>query len=143
MKRTTSSVLGSLLIALFTVAGLGCASSSTSRMAVAAKDVASLAGMWAGSITPPSGKPIHGTLEISPTGDYLARAGSFSAQGKAQVKDGTVMFTSTSTAGGIAMSQRTSTANLSQRTDGTFVLTGSGHADAGPFDFQVARQQQQ
>jgi hypothetical protein len=106
---------------------------------MAAKDVASLAGKWAGSVTTPGGKPIAGTLDIAPSGDYVARAGTFSAQGKAAVKDGKVVLTSTSTAGGVATSQRTSTADLSQRPDGALVLTGFGYADAGPFNFEVAR----
>ncbi len=140
MKKTTRSVWGSLLIALVTVAGLGCATAGMSGTTMPAKDLASLAGLWTGSITTPAGKPVPGTLELSPTGDYVARAGTFSAQGKAQVKDGKVMLTSTSTAGGMATGQRTSTANLSQRSDGALVLTGNGHADAGPFNFEVTRQ---
>ncbi|MGH7309735.1 MAG: hypothetical protein ACREK6_13675 [Candidatus Rokuibacteriota bacterium] len=139
MKKTMSSVWAFLPIALVTVAGLGCAT-GTSGTAMAATDLASLAGMWSGSITTPAGRPVPGTLELAPSGDYVARAGSFSAQGKAQVKDGKVMLTSTSTAGGMATGQRTSTANLSKRADGALVLTGNGHADAGPFSFEVVRQ---
>jgi hypothetical protein len=140
MKRKTSIAWGFLLIALVTFAGLGCATSGTSGKTMAAKDVASLAGKWAGSVTTPGGKPVPGTLEISPGGDYVARAGTMTAQGKAAVKDGKVVLTSTSTAGGMATGQRTSTADLSQRPDGSLVLTGFGYADAGPFNFEVARQ---
>jgi hypothetical protein len=139
MKKPTSIVWGCLLIALVTFGGLGCATSGTSGTAMAAKDVASLAGKWAGSVTTPAGKPVPGTLDIAPSGDYVARAGSFSAQGKAEVKGGKVVLTSTSTAGGMATGQRTSTADLSQRSDGSLVLTGFGHSDSGPFNFEVAR----
>ena len=65
---------------------------------------------------------------------------AFSATGKAVIKDGNLYLTSTSTTGGIATDQRTSTASLSERSDGAQVLNGFGHADAGPFNFVLTRQ---
>jgi hypothetical protein len=92
-----------------------------------------------GNVVPPGAKAQPGTLELAPDGSYVARAGAFSAQGTAQVKDGNLVLTSTSTTGGMATGQRTSTASLAQRPDGTLVLTGRGHSDTGPFDFTVTR----
>jgi hypothetical protein len=103
-------------------------------------DLSSLAGRWVGTVTPPSGRAIPGTMDLSPNGDYVTRAGAFSAQGKSQVKDGALQLVSTSTTGGLSTDQRTSTATLSQRSDGSLVLNGRGHSDAGPFDFEVVRQ---
>ena len=131
-----------LLIVMFTAVAIGCASTGTPKT-IAAGDLPSLAGTWDGTLIPPSGgmgsTPTTGTLTLSANGDYAARAGAFAAQGKAQVKDGGLQLTSTSTTGGLATGQRTSTAALSERPDGTLVLTGFGHSDAGPFNFEVTR----
>jgi hypothetical protein len=130
-----------LSIVVFVAVAMGCASSGAgTQTALAPGDMASLAGTWDGTFTPPSGGFQPGTLTISPNGEYVARAGAFAATGKAQVKDGALMMTSTNTSGGIAVDQRTSTARLSRRADGVQVLSGSGHSDAGPFNFEVTRQ---
>jgi hypothetical protein len=128
-----------LPIVVFTAVAIGCASTGTQK-ALAPSDMPALAGTWNGMLTPPSGLNTPGTLTISPDGEYVARAGAFAAQGKAQVKDGALTLTSSSTSGGLATSQRTSTAKLSERPNGVLVLTGSGHSDAGPFNFEVTRQ---
>jgi hypothetical protein len=78
-------------------------------------------------------------LTLSPNGDYVARLGAFVIQGKAEIKDGALMLTSTSTSGGLTTGQRTSTATLSERPDGMLVLSGFGHSDSGPFNFEVTR----
>ena len=131
-----------LSIAVLAVVSIGCASTGTSKT-IAQGDLPALAGTWAGSVTPPAGGTgavaNQGTLTLSPNGDYVARAGAFTAQGKAEVRNGALMLTSTSTSGGMATGQRTSTATLSERSDGTMVLTGFGHSDAGPFNFEVSR----
>jgi hypothetical protein len=133
-KSTTSLVIGVLALA-----ALGCASAGTTKT-LGPNDMSTLAGKWVGTLTPPSGKPIPGTVEFSPNGDYVVRSGAFSGQGKAQVKDGGLHLVSTSTTGGLTTGQRTSAATLSQRADGMLVLRGSGHSDAGPFDYEVVRQ---
>ena len=135
-RRSTRT---SCLIAVVALLALGCASAGTSK-ALGPNDLPTLAGRWVGTITPPSGKPVPGTLDVSPNGDYVTRAGAFSAQGKAQIRDGALQMVSTSTTGGLSTSPRTSAATLSERPDGTLVLRGSGHSDAGPFDFEVVRQ---
>jgi hypothetical protein len=129
------------LIALLVTSVLGCASSGTTK-AIGPQDLPSLAGKWAGTMNlPGGGASVPGTLELSPDGTYNAQAGAFIAQGKAQVKDGSLMLVPTMTTGvgpGVR-GPRSSSAALSERPDGTQVLTGYGHSDAGPFDFQVTR----
>ncbi|MGH7388090.1 MAG: hypothetical protein ACREM3_01340 [Candidatus Rokuibacteriota bacterium] len=138
MMTSRNCVWTSLLIAVFTVSALGCASSGTSK-AIGPSDLSSLAGKWTGTLVLPSGRSAPGTFELSPNGDYLTQASGFTARGKAQVKDGNLALVSTSTTGGLATGQRTSAASLSERADGMLVLTGSGHSDSGPFSFDVSR----
>jgi hypothetical protein len=136
-----SWVVTSLLMAVVTVAALGCAgaTSGTART-IGPNDLPSLAGRWVGTITLPSGTSETGTWDLTPAGDYTTRAGAFSATGKAQVKDGGLHLTTTSTSGGGQTGTRTSTASLSETPDGKMVLTGRGWAESGPFNFQVTKQ---
>jgi hypothetical protein len=119
----------------------GCASTGTPK-AIGPNDLPSLAGRWSGTVTLPSGRSEPGTLELLPSGDYAVQTRGFSAQGKAQVKDGslTLVPTMTSGAGGAVTGPRSSVATLSERPDGTRVLSGSGHSSVGPFNFEVVRQ---
>ncbi|MGH2392171.1 MAG: hypothetical protein ACRDGH_01555, partial [Candidatus Limnocylindria bacterium] len=100
----------SLLLAIVTVAALGCAATSAPTKAIGANDLASLAGRWIGDVTLPSGASLPGTWDLTPGGDYTTRAGAFSATGKAQVKDGNLVLMSTSMTGGGSTGPRTSTA---------------------------------
>ena len=133
----------SLLIAVFVVSALGCAISDMSKSGVTKpigpNDLPSLAGKWTGTVTLPSGQSEFGTFELLSTGEYVAQAGAFNARGTAQVKDGNLALASTSTSGGLSTGQRTSTASLSERPDGTLVLRGTGHSDRGPFSVDVSR----
>jgi hypothetical protein len=131
----------SLLNAVLVVLALGCASSG-GRKAIGPNDLPSLAGKWAGTIVLPSGNTRRGTLDLSPTGDYVVQTAGFGAAGKAEVKDGQLVLvpTATSGGGGSMTGPRSSTASLSQRPDGALVLTGSGRSAAGPFGFDVVRQ---
>ena len=130
-----------LVIVMLTAALIGCASPGTSR-SLAPGDLAMLAGTWNGTVTPPSGgggiMPSEGTLTLSPNGDYVFQVGAIVSRG-AKIKGGALMLTSTSTSGGLTTSQRTSTATLSERPDGMLVLSGFGHSDRGPFNFEVTR----
>jgi hypothetical protein len=130
----------SWLVIVVALSTLGCATggSGTPR-AIGPNDLPSLAGKWIGNVVLPSGRAEQGTLELLPNGSYVARAGSFAAQGNATVKDGNLSLVSTSTSGGLSTAQRTSTASLSQRDDGSLVLRGNGHSDQGVFSFDVAR----
>ena len=138
MVTSKSSLWAPLLIAVGTLAALGCATSGESK-AIAPAELPALAGKWAGTVVLPSGRSVPGTFELLPTGDYSTQASGFSAQGKAQVKDGNLALVSTSTSGGIATGQRTSLASLYERPDGMLMLRGNGHSDAGPFSFEVTR----
>ena len=137
MRTARGGVCVSLAIVLITLAAFGCASSGATP--VAAKDVSSLAGKWTGWVRLPSGGSIPGTLDVSPTGEYVTRAGSFTTSGKAQVKDGALVMVSTGGSGPLGINERTSTASLGERS-GMLVLSGTGRADVGPFDFEFTRQ---
>ena len=128
---------------LFVVVALsvsGCASSGTTK-AIGPNDLPSLAGKWSGSMKLPNGANAYGTMDLLPNGDYAVQASGFSAQGKASVKDGNLVLMPTSSSGGVdaVAGQRMSTASLSQRSDGTLQLTGFGHSNAGPFNFDVTK----
>lgn len=138
MVTRKHSLWASLLIGVVTVAALGCATSGQSK-AIASTELASLAGKWIGTVVLPSGRSVPGTFELLPTGDYSTEASGFSAQGKAQVKDGNLALVSTSTTGGMATGQRASVASLHERPDGSLVLRGNGNSDSGPFSFEVSR----
>ena len=138
MVNGKSGVWVLLFIAFFTASALGCAASLGVPKYIKPADLSSLAGTWGGWVVLPSGDAFDATITISPNGSYVVRGGAFSATGNAVVKDGNLLITSTSTTG-FATEQRTSTASLSQRSDGTLVLNGFGHADAGPFNFLITR----
>jgi hypothetical protein len=127
----------SLAIILFTLNALGCATSGATP--VAAKDISSLAGKWTGWVRLPTGGSVPGTFELSPSGEYVTRAGAFTTSGKAQVKDGAMVMVSTGGTGPLGINERTSTASLAERS-GMLVLSGTGRADVGPFDFEFTRQ---
>jgi hypothetical protein len=129
------------LIAAFVASAAGCASSGVSKT-IGPNDLPALAGKWAGTITLPSGRPSTGTFDLSANGDYVVQTAGFGATGKAQVKDGQLVLvpTTTSGGGGAMTGPRSSTATLSQRPDGSQVLSGTGHSGMGPFNFEVVRQ---
>ena len=142
MRFKKSGLWISMVLAVVTVSALGCASRSTGvPRTIGANDLSSLAGTWAGTMTLPSGNITRGTMEIAPTGEYVTRAGAFSAAGKAQVRNGNLVLVPamTSGAGGAVTGARTSVASLTERPDGALVLTGTGHSEAGPFNFEVTR----
>ena len=144
MKTRCSGVWPSFLIGVFAIAVFGCAGADMGpgvAKTIGPNDLASLAGMWEGSMTLPSGQNVIGTVQLSASGTYTANARAFSSAGTAQVKDGNLVLNATSTSGGggAISGPRTSTASLSQRADGTMVLTGYGHSSAGPFNFQVTK----
>ena len=130
---------GVLLIALFAVTVIGCASTGTARP-VAVKDFSSVAGRWTGWIKTTGSGSIPATFELTPTGDYVTRTEGFNTQGKAQLKDGGLVLTGTGGTGRLGVSPRSSTASITERTGGVLVMTGSGRDDIGPFDFEFTRQ---
>ncbi|HEY3065705.1 MAG TPA: hypothetical protein VGL09_07935 [Methylomirabilota bacterium] len=141
MISTKSGVLGFIMIVIVAMSALGCASSDTTK-AMGPNDMPAVAGKWVGNITTPGGTTTPGTLDISPSGDYVVQAGGFGATGKAQIKDGDIVFTPNYSSGGtgVGMSRRSSSASVSQRPDGSLVMTGFGHSDAGPFNFMATKQ---
>jgi hypothetical protein len=137
MRTTKYGAWMLLMIALVTVAAAGCATAPTK--AVAVKDLSSLAGTWNGWVKGPAGGSVPATFELAPSGEYVTRAGAFSSQGKAQVKEGAVVLMSTGGSGSLGTTDRTSMASVGQRSDGVLVMKGSGRGDSGPFDFEFTR----
>jgi hypothetical protein len=131
---------GMVLVVAMTLAGFGCASSGSAKP-IGPNDLPSLAGKWSGNMSLPTGQNAFGTLDFAPNGDYVVQASGFNAQGKATVKDGTLVLVPTSSSGPLdaRMAGRTSTASLTQLSDGALKLTGFGHSSAGPFDFELTR----
>jgi len=100
-------------------------------------DIARLAGTWQGAASMASTQMEHGTLIIRPDGGYEIRAGALVATGTSVVRDGVIYTTNTSTSG-LPPEKRTSQAVLTER-DGTYVLTGWGNTDRGPFSYIFSR----
>jgi hypothetical protein len=139
MAKMKGSACVTLVVALFTLTALGCA--STGAKPVAVKDISSLAGKWSGWVRLPTGGSVPGTFELAPSGEYVTRAGAFSSQGRAQVKEGAMVLVATGGSGPLGTTERTSTASLVERSDGMLVLKGTGRDDrGGPFDFEFTRQ---
>lgn len=130
-----------LLIGVFAVAAVGCATTGGASRTIGPNDLPSLAGKWNGTLTLASGTSTQGTLDMAPSGDYTVQAAGFSAAGRAQVRDGnlTLVPSATSGGGGARTGERSSVASLSERSDGMLVLRGSGSSASGPFNFEVMR----
>jgi hypothetical protein len=138
MVKHTHGACVALAIALFTLTALGCA--GTAAKPVAVKDLSPLAGKWNGWVRQTTGGAVPATFELAPSGQYVTRAGAFSSQGTAQVKDGSIVLMSTGGSGRLGITERTSTASLAERPDGILVLKGAGRDEIGPFDFEFTRQ---
>jgi hypothetical protein len=75
---------------------------------------------------------------------YSTDGGVYTAQGTAQVKDGELVLTPTSTTGG-QTAGRVATAVFSEKRQPSQViqvLTGSGASSSGPYSFEVSRPKQ-
>jgi hypothetical protein len=107
-------------------------------------DLPSIAGTWQGTASGPQGLSQPVTMMIAPGGTYTTTGGVYTAAGTAQVRDGKLVLSSTSTTGGQTGS-RVSTAVLSERrypSQIVQVLTGSGASTSGPYEFEVSRPKQ-
>lgn len=137
-------MLGQLLMGLLVLAAAGCASRTESTTAAVPMDLRSLAGTWQGTASGTQGLSQPVTVVIASDGTYTTTGGVYTAQGTAQVKDGKLVLTSTSTSGGQTGS-RVATAVLSERQQPSQViqvLTGSGASTSGPYEFEVSRPKQ-
>jgi hypothetical protein len=106
-------------------------------------DLPGLAGTWQGTASGPQGLSQPLTMMIAPGGTYTTTGGVYTAAGTAQVRDGKLVLTSTSTTGG--QTGRVITAVLSERrhpSQVVQVLTGSGASTSGPYEFEVSRPKQ-
>jgi len=107
-------------------------------------DLPSLAGTWHGTASGPQGSSQPITMRIAPDGAYSTDGGVYTAQGTAQVKDGELVLTPTSTTGG-QTAGRVATAVFSEKRQPSQViqvLTGSGASSSGPYSFEVSRPKQ-
>ena len=138
MVTTRRSACVMLTIALFAVIALGCATTGTTTP-VAVKDFSAVAGKWTGWIQTTGSGSNPATFELTPGGDYVTRTEGFNTQGKAQIKDGSLILTGTGGSGRLGVSPRTSTAWIGERA-GMLIMTGSGRDDIGPFNFEFTKQ---
>lgn len=141
---TRGHMLGPLLVGLLALAAWGCASSTESMTSTAPMDLPTLAGTWQGTARGPQGLSQPVTLVIASGGTYSITGGVYTGTGTAQVSNGKLVLTSTSTTGGQAGS-RVSTATLSEQrhpSQVVQVLTGSGASTSGPYEFEVSRPKQ-
>src|SRR5262249_7012615 len=129
--------LGAVVVLLATVS-LGCVGSAPTMRSLGPEDLKSLAGTWQGTVTSTRGTSSPITMRINDSGTYVWTAGVYSTQGTVQVRGSQVIFASQTTSGGQS-ADRVASAVLSQRIDGTEVLTGTGTSASGPFSFFVSR----
>ena len=139
MMLARSGISAGLLIAVFVASSLGCASMMGTPKQIGPNDMAMLAGKWSGMFSAPWGQAIPGTIDIMPNGTYTARGGAFLAEGKATIEDGNLTLVPTMTTG-VPTRPRGSSASLTERSGGTLVLSGYGHSDRGPYNFEVTKQ---
>jgi len=127
----------SLLAGMVVLAVVGCATSGWPKF-IGHDDLKSLAGAWQGALVGRTGGLLPMMVVVNADGTYVTTAEAYSSRGTARVADGNLLLRSGETTAG-QTPERTSAATLSQRDDGTFVLTGSGRSDAGPFSFVVTK----
>ena len=86
-------------VALVASALAGCGSTTFSsagtQRTVYTSDLKTLAGTWQGTGRGATGDNIPATLRLNPDGTYSLQAGPWTAQGKAQVVDGALVFVAT------------------------------------------------
>ncbi len=130
-------------VALVASALAGCGSTTFSSAGtmrtVYAADLKTLAGTWQGTGRGATGDNLPATLRLSPDGTYSLEAGPWTAQGKAQVSDGALVFMATGGGTGrgeaaAAVGTRTGSAVVMDEGD-NWALVGSGRAASGPYNF--------
>jgi hypothetical protein len=140
---TRRQLWGALLAGAVAALAWGCASTSESR-STGPLDLPSLAGTWQGTASGAQGLSQPITMRITADGTYTTTGGVYTAQGRAEVKDGKLVLSSSGTTGGQAASP-VATAVLSERREPSQVvqvLTGSGASSGGPYSFVVSRPKQ-
>ena len=137
------AVCGVALVVTVALAMAGCGSTTLSSGGTAktvyASDLATLAGTWQGTGRGATGDTIAGTLRLNADGTYSLQAGPWTAQGKAQVVDGAVVFAAAGGGtgrgeGAAAVGERTGSAVVMDEGD-NWALIGSGRSASGPYNF--------
>jgi hypothetical protein len=130
-------------VALLASALAGCGSTTFSSAGtmrtVYASDLATLAGTWQGTGRGATGDNIPATLRLNPDGTYSLQAGPWTAQGKAEVTDGALVFSATGGGtgrgeGAAAVGTRTGSAVVMDEGD-NWALVGTGRSASGPYNF--------
>ena len=139
-----SKLCGIVLIGSVAFLAAGCSSttpvsSGGTVKAVTPSDLRMLAGTWQGTGVGATGDSVTATLRLKEDGAYTLEAGPWTAQGKAEVKDGGLQFVAAGGATGrgdvvAGVGQRTGSAVLMD--EGTnWALVGSGLGGGGPYHF--------
>ena len=134
---------GVALVASVAWAMAGCGSTTLSSpgttTTVYASDLKTLAGTWQGTGKGATGDTIAATLRLAPDGTYSIQAGPWSGQGKAEVRDGALVFVATGGGtgrgeGAAAVGERTGSAVVMDE-GANWALVGSGRSGSGPYNF--------
>ncbi len=143
MGKLTKSY-GVVLVAAVALLIAGCSghspvTSGGTVKAVSASDLAALAGTWQGSATGATGNSSAATLSFNRDGTYSLSAGPWSAQGKAEARDGGLVFVAAGGGTGrgeaaAATGERSGSAVLMDEGD-RWALVGSGRGSQGPYNF--------
>jgi hypothetical protein len=125
------------VVGVVALVALGCASSGWPKF-VGQDDLKMVAGTWRGGLIGHTGGLLPMGVTIDADGTYVTTAEAYSSRGTASVRDGALVLQSAAAPGSPA-ADRSAVATVSQRDDGTLVLTGSGRSEAGPFAFVVTQ----
>jgi hypothetical protein len=127
---------GAWVLAAVLILATGCASSGWPKF-IGPDHLKTLVGTWQGGLAGQTAGLLPMGVTVNPDGSYVVTAEAYSSRGLARVSDGRLVFQPDG-AGGTASPEPTA-ATLSQRDDGTLVLTGSGRSAPGPFSFVVTK----
>ena len=135
MRGTGRSLL---MIAVVGLAAMGCASSGWPKFA-AQDELNNLVGTWRGGLIGQTGGLLPMQMTVAADGTYVITAETYSSRGTTSVREGQLVMNAPGT-GGAQSAEPSSSATLSQRDDGAFVLTGSGRGQSGPYTFVMTKQ---
>jgi hypothetical protein len=105
----------------------------------AVKDIQSLAGKYTGWGVPASGSQFPIEVQVRPDGSYtVMSSGATSGQGQIKLVGGDKITTEGYLGGGDP-TKGTSQANVTNK-DGKIKISGQGHNDRGPFNYELTKQ---
>ena len=131
-----------LLVGVFAVSALACASSSLSVKSLGPSDLASLAGTWEGTGRGLLAESTPITVTISADGTFTTTGTVYGTQGIVQVKDSGLFFAGGFQASGEQAPNYVATAMLVEERDNgqvVQILSGSGFSRGRSVSFMVSR----